>query len=153
VQSAVWCLLTCLMMMFNGIEIPGIQSRIRTEYFLVNMKTEQENWFEQNNLIEWNTEQKSNKRWITKRTVITGNEHYSQHKINHECLCWMGWKKIWPSNTCIGLKYPCDYGTDNCNPICPGINGETSFANESLFASPASWIVHKSPSVTQMTYF
>jgi hypothetical protein len=32
--SAVWCLLTCLMMMFNGIEIPGIQSRIRTEYLL-----------------------------------------------------------------------------------------------------------------------
>jgi hypothetical protein len=25
-------------MMFNGIEIPGIQSRIRTEYLLVNIK-------------------------------------------------------------------------------------------------------------------
>ncbi len=51
-----------------------------------------------------------------------------------------------PSNTCIGLKYPCDYGTDNCNPVCPGINGETSYANDGLFASPASWIVHKNPS-------
>jgi hypothetical protein len=44
------------------------------------------------------------------------------------------------------VKYPCDYGTDNCNPICPGINGETSYANDGLFASPASWIVNKSPS-------
>ncbi len=30
------------MMMFNGIEIPGIQSRIRTEYLLVNMKMNNE---------------------------------------------------------------------------------------------------------------
>jgi hypothetical protein len=24
------------------------------------------------------------------------------------------------------VKYLCDYGTDNCNPICPGIKGVTS---------------------------
>jgi hypothetical protein len=45
---------------------------------------------------------------------------------------------MWLSNICIGLKYPCDYGTDNCKPIGPGINGETSYASEGLFASPAS---------------
>jgi hypothetical protein len=53
---------------------------------------------------------------------------------------------MWPSNICIGLKYPCDYGTDNYNPICLGINGETPDANEGLFVYPASWVVHKSPS-------
>ncbi len=53
---------------------------------------------------------------------------------------------MWPSNICIGLKYPCDYGTDNYNPLCPDINGETPSASEGLFSSPASWIVHKSPS-------
>jgi hypothetical protein len=62
------------------------------------------------------------------------------------------WVEMWPSNTCIGLKYPCDYGTDNYNPICPDINDETSYATESLASYPASWIVHKSPLVTQMPY-
>jgi hypothetical protein len=40
------------MKMFNGIEITGIQSRIRTEYLLVNMKTEQLNQIEQNNQMK-----------------------------------------------------------------------------------------------------
>ncbi len=39
----------------NGIKIPGIQSRIRIEYLLVN------NEIKTNKIIEWNTEQKSNK--------------------------------------------------------------------------------------------
>ncbi len=59
VQSAVWCLLTCVMMMFNGLKIPGIQSRIRTEYFLVNMKTKLRD--QTNEIIEWNTEQSRTK--------------------------------------------------------------------------------------------
>jgi hypothetical protein len=29
-------------------------------------------------------------------------------------------------NTLHGVKYPCDYGTDNCNPICLGIKGVAS---------------------------
>jgi hypothetical protein len=36
-----------------------------------------------------------------------------------------------------GLKFPCDYGTNNYNPICPGINNETPHANEGLCAYPA----------------
>ncbi len=24
------------------------------------------------------------------------------------------------------VKYPCDYRTDNCNPICPGIKGSVA---------------------------
>ncbi len=42
---------------------------------------------------------------------------------------------MWLSNTCIGLKYPYDYGIENYNPIC--INSETPYANESFFAYPA----------------
>ncbi len=42
------------------------------------------------------------------------------------------------TDPCIGLKYPCDYGTDIYIPICTGINGETSYASKGLFASPAS---------------
>ncbi len=30
----------------------------------------------------------------------------------------------------LGLKYPCDYGTNNCNPIRPGIKSETIQATE-----------------------
>ncbi len=32
---------------------------------------------------------------------------------------------MWPSRYCTGLKYLCDYGTNNCNPIWPGIKNET----------------------------
>ncbi len=45
------------------------------------------------------------------------------------------------------VKYPCDYVTDNYNPICPGIKGVTPNGNEGLFASPASWIVHEKSSL------
>jgi hypothetical protein len=36
---------------------------------------------------------------------------------------------------CTELKYPCDYGTNN--PICPGINGETSYVNKGPFVNLA----------------
>jgi hypothetical protein len=26
------------------------------------------------------------------------------------------------------VKYPCDYGTDNCDPVCPGVGYEASDA-------------------------
>jgi hypothetical protein len=68
--------------------------------------------------------------------TITGSEHHSQHKQIMSVL--IKWVEMGPSKTCIRLKYPCGYGADNYNPICPGINGETSNANRSLFASPAS---------------
>ncbi len=55
---------------------------------------------------------------------------------------------MWQSNTCTGLKYPYDYGTDNYNPICPGINGETPYANEGLFAYPASQVFIKALHLT-----
>ncbi len=58
------------------------------------------------------------------------------HNINHECFFYKQ-AEMCLSDTCIGLKYPCDYGTDNYNPLCPGINSETSYANEGLFSYPA----------------
>ncbi len=36
---------------------------------------------------------------------------------------------MWPSRHCTELKYPCDYETDNCNPIWPGVNNEISYVN------------------------
>jgi hypothetical protein len=39
---------------------------------------------------------------------------------------------------CTELKISFDYGTDNCNPICPGINSEKSHANKGLCAYPAN---------------
>ncbi len=49
VQSAVWCLLTRIDDVVGRIEIPGIQSRIRTESFL---------------FLTMNKEQKSNNKWM-----------------------------------------------------------------------------------------
>jgi hypothetical protein len=37
-----------------------------------------------------------------------------------------------------GLKYPCDYGTDNYNPICPGINNETPHATRAFVLTQLS---------------
>jgi hypothetical protein len=42
--------------------------------------------------------------------------------------------EMWPSWYCIGLKYPCDYGTNNCNPIWPSIKSETIQATEGFCA-------------------
>jgi hypothetical protein len=42
--------------------------------------------------------------------------------------------EMWLSWYCIGLKYPCDYGTNNCNPIRLGIKGETIQATEGFCA-------------------
>ncbi len=51
-----------------------------------------------------------------------------------------------------GLKNPCDNGTENYNPICPGINSETPHANEGLCAYPAK-LFTKALHITQMAYF
>jgi hypothetical protein len=68
--------------------------------------------------------------------MITGKRALFTTLINHECLYWIGWN-VTIQHCRVKKKYSCDYGTDNYNPICPGINGETSYANEGLFAYPA----------------
>jgi hypothetical protein len=41
---------------------------------------------------------------------------------------------MWPSQYCTELKYPCDYGTNNYNPIWPGIYREIFHATEGFCA-------------------
>ncbi len=44
---------------------------------------------------------------------------------------------MWPSSIAQSKKYPCDYGTDNYNPIWSGINSEISYVTEGPCAYPA----------------
>jgi hypothetical protein len=81
----VWCLLTCLMIVVVGIEIPGIHSRIRTEYFTGWTWNEQLNWIEQS--TEWKSDNKLNNNWI----IITVDRQIFIAQINHKCHLKRGW--------------------------------------------------------------
>ncbi len=59
------------------------------------------------------------------------------HNINKSRVSLLKQVAMWPSWIAELLKYPCDYRTDHYNPTCPGINSETSHANEGLCAYPA----------------
>ncbi len=59
---------------------------------------------------------------------------------------------MWPSRYCIGLKYLCDYGTNNCNPIWPSIKSEIIQAAEGFCAYPKK-VVHINPTLAQLAYF
>jgi hypothetical protein len=59
------------------------------------------------------------------------------HNINKSRASLLKQVEMWLFSIAQSLKYPFDYGTDNYNPICPGINSETSHANEGLCANPA----------------
>jgi hypothetical protein len=64
------------------------------------------------------------------------NWHMStMHNINKSRVSLLKQVEMWPSRHCTELKkYPCDYGTDDYNPIWPGINSEISHGNEGLCA-------------------
>jgi hypothetical protein len=54
---------------------------------------------------------------------------------------------MWLSRYAQSLKYPCDYGTNNYNPIWPGINSEISHNTEGFCAYV------KKTYVAQIAYF
>ncbi len=61
--------------------------------------------------------------------------------------------EVWPSQYCTGLKYLCDYRTNNCNPICPGIKSETIQATYWGFLCLPKKVVHINPTLAQLAYF
>ncbi len=60
---------------------------------------------------------------------ITGTWILCTTEINHECLYWKSWNVTFQALHRV-KKYPCDYGTNNYNPIWPGINSEIYHAAE-----------------------
>jgi hypothetical protein len=111
-------------LLFLGIEIHGTHSRIRTEYLQNNTNTEQLSWI----------------------TNIWTKALNKSRTINN----WQGGiiNKYWINTSIIQqdwnvtvqylhrVKYLCDYRTDNCNPICPGIKGVTSDVQTRAFLLP-----------------
>ncbi len=72
-----------------------------------------------------------------KNYTIYWHTSIMHNTINHECLYWNRLKCDHSSLHRV-QKYPCDYGTDNYNPIWPGINSETSQATEGLVLTQQS---------------
>ncbi len=84
--------------------------------------------------VEQKNKWKSNNK-LNKRTMAINNTRYdwhinTMHNINKSRVSLLKRLKC----DCLALhrvkKYPCDYGTNNCNPIWQGINSEISYATE-----------------------
>ncbi len=76
----------------------------------------------------------TNKRAQINKSRIMDNWYKHMHNINKSRISLLKQVEMWPSWSCIELKYLCDYGTNNCNPIWPGIKSETIQATEDFCA-------------------
>jgi hypothetical protein len=129
------------MIVVVGIKIPGIHSRIRTEYLIGWTWNEQWNWIEQiiasNKALNWN---RSVNQIIIKQ-FLTGNEHINKHWINHKCH--LKEVEMWLSNTCMELNIfvIMEQTITTLFARVLKVWHTVWCVNKSLFASPASWIV------------
>ncbi len=57
----------------------------------------------------------------------------TMHNINKPSV-FIKQVEMWPSRYCTQLKYPCDYGTNNYNPIWLVIKSKISHATEGFCA-------------------
>jgi hypothetical protein len=112
------------------------QFRIRIFFWTTNKQRIDEN---ENKINNW-TMNKINERLITNKRAqinksqITTNWHKHMHNIYKSRAPLLKEVEMWPSRYCSGLKHLCDYRTNNCNPIWPGIKSETIQATEGFCA-------------------
>jgi hypothetical protein len=122
----------------TGLKYLEYISRIRTENTLNNLNTEQKHQIEQKHSVEQKALNRKNTEANKSQTIKTGNNNTTtdqnsvvKKKLNCDCPIL------------AGIKYLCDYCTDNCNPVCLNVKYEKS--NTLMRASLPSQRAHKLP--------